>query len=160
MLNVLIKKELKILKANWPKILFSLSLYTILLLSYQIFFPSYKSQSYDSQKTVLYIITLISFVIQSYLIKFESDPDYRYNVIGYIYKLHGNLFAFCFSKFLSLVLIALMHSILLVIILMLIEGSGLALLHSAAIFLYMIISGLMLMFANSLVLKNDTAFTH
>lgn len=159
MLSTLIKKDFRLLIKDWPKLLFSLSLYIILLLSYQIVFPSYKSQTFATPSHgLLYAITLISFVIQSYFIKFESDPDYNQNIIGYIYKLHGNLYSFIFSKFLTLIAIALLHTFMLLLILMISEAPLTALLYSSSIFFYMTICALMLLFANSLTLRHDTGF--
>ena len=67
-------------------------------------------------------------------------------------------FSFVFSKFLTLAVIALLHTFMLLLILMITEPILTALLHSASIFFYMVICALMLLFANSLILKNDTGF--
>lgn len=159
MFKALLLKDFNLLLAHWPRLIFSLLLYCILLLSMFMIVPEIVASGQQFVYFV-YFLSIISFLAQAMFINLASDEDYKANTIQYFYKLNNGLFTFVASKFFVITTAFILHMIALFIMLSVFSSLNMANVITiiAALFLYITMINLLLLFANNLMISQNNGY--
>ena len=159
MFKTLLIKDLNLISAQWPRLIFSLLLYCILLLSMFMIVPEIVASKRNFGYFV-YFLSIISFLAQAMFINLSSDEDYKSNTIQYFYKLNNGLFTFVASKFCTLTAAFVLHMVMLFCMLSLFSSLSMANIAAVitALFLYITIINLLLLFANNLMISENNGY--
>lgn len=158
MFLIFLRKDLKLMCSNAANIIFSLLLYSMLLLSMFMIIPNIIAD--EKIEYVVYFLTIISFLSQAIFINLSQDQDYTTNIISYFYKLNSSLFTFVVSKFFVIAVTFVIHSALLFGVLWCFTDMLFINLICvvAALFFYTTIINLMLIFANNLMISSNNRY--
>lgn len=158
MFKALLLKDFKLIFTHWPRLVFSILLYCILLLSMFIILPEMVVEK--QFEYLVYFLSIISFLAQAIFININTDEDYSANIISYYYKLNNGLFTFVAAKFCAISLTFTLHIATLFAILCVFSQLPVAIiiLVALALLLYITIINLMLLFANNLMVTENSGY--
>lgn len=158
MFLIFLQKDLKLMRSNWANTVLSLLLYGILLLSIFMIVPDVVVGK--KIEHLVYFLSIISFLSQAIFINLSQDQDYTTNMVSYFYKMNNSLFMFVAAKFCAIAITFVMHSALLFMVLSCFTDIPIANVAGmvVALFLYITIINLMLIFANNLMLSSNNGY--